>query len=194
MDYINKFETTEEFNQAKDELSKLEHYMAYDAQVNEIFIKPFGYFFVITSKATNEIIKKRNYNGISDDFIQLESGRNRIENADYGFVCNGVGNNTIISFDFFNYKTNYITNMQSMFYECSGLTTLDLSNFDTYKTSNFWAMFRDCSKLSKIKCKQAFKDWCIANKDEIDLPDTMINGTVGAVGSGSNWEIVDYQG
>lgn len=32
MKFINKFETTESFESAKSELNKLEHYVAYDAQ------------------------------------------------------------------------------------------------------------------------------------------------------------------
>ena len=45
-------------------------------------------------------------------------------------------------------------------------------------------MFYGCYKLSKIKCKQAFKDWCITNQDKIKLPASMREG-----GSGT-WEIV----
>ena len=39
--------------------------------------------------------------------------------------------------------------------------------------------------LTHIKCKQAFKDWCLADPDAIDLPIAMGSG-----GSG-RWEIVD---
>ena len=100
---------------------------------------------------------------------------------------------SLTSLDLSNFDTSNVTIMQSMFYGCNGLTSLDLSNFDTSKVTTMYYMFNGCSKLSKIKCKQAFKDWCINHQDEIELPETMVNGTVGAVGSGSNWEIVDYQ-
>ena len=53
-------------------------------------------------------------------------------------------------------------------------------------------MFSNCNNLTHIKCKQAFKDWCISNKSDIYLPQSMIDGTVGGIGSGANWEIVDY--
>ena len=37
--------------------------------------------------------------------------------------------------------------------------------------------------LTRIKCKQAFKDWCWTNQDTISLPT--------AVREGGTWEIVD---
>ena len=101
---------------------------------------------------------------------------------------------SLVELDLSSFDTSNVTDIDNMFYKCSGLTSLDLSNFDTTNVKAKTSMFDGCSKLSKIKCKQAFKDWCITNKYNIGLPDTMVNGSVGAVGSGSNWEIVDYQG
>ena len=285
-------------HQGGGQLSALEHFIAYDAQADKIHVKPKPNYFIVTTRwATTNAMVLRNEDGSEGNNIALENGENKIENADYGFVCKVVGNNTIISFDFFKYKTSKVTDMNSMFAKCSGLTSLDLnnfntskvtdmsemfyrctnltsldlSNFDTSKVTNMQSMFRECfklssldlssfdtsnvttmsymfnncsklssldlssfdtsnvtymsnmfyrctnltsldlsnfdtsmvtrmdymfdgcSKLSKIKCKQAFKDWCITNKGTISLPDTMVNGKVGAVGGGSNWEIVDYQ-
>ena len=39
MKYINKFETTEAFEAAKEQLQELEHYIAYDAESDEINLK-----------------------------------------------------------------------------------------------------------------------------------------------------------
>lgn len=40
MKYINKFKTTEEYNQAiGGGLSQLEHYVAYDAQADKVYLK-----------------------------------------------------------------------------------------------------------------------------------------------------------
>ena len=103
------------------------------------------------------------------------------------YGCSGLA-----SLDLEHFDTSNVTDMGWMFNGCSGLTSLDLSNFNTSNVTSMGYMFKDCTSLSKIKCTQAFKDWCITNKDTIKLPDTMVNGTVGAVGSGSNWEIVDY--
>ena len=100
---------------------------------------------------------------------------------------------SLTSLDLSNFDTSNVTRMEYMFYICTNLTSLDLSSFDTSMVTHMDGMFNGCSKLSKIKCKQAFKDWCITNKNTIELPATMVNGTVGAVGSDSNWEIIDYQ-
>ena len=104
------------------------------------------------------------------------------------YDCSGLTSLDLSSFD-----TSQVTDMSSMFYNCNSLETLNLSNFNTSDETNMISMFNKCSKLSKIICKQAFKDWCIKYKNNVGLPKTMVNGTVGAVGSGSNWEIVDYQ-
>ena len=140
--------------------------------------------------------------------------------TDMSYMFNSC--NSLTSLDLSNFDTSMVTDMDSMFRDCSGLTTLDLSNFDTSKVtdillmfagcssltsldlSNFDTskithklsmgnMFNNCNKLTHIKCKQAFKNWCITNQTNISLPTAMVNGTVGGVGSGSNWEIIDYQ-
>lgn len=71
-----------------------------------------------------------------------------------------------------------------MFGFCSSLGSLDLSNFDMSNSTSFNSMFIFCNKLTHIKCKQAFKDWCITKQDTINLPDAMREG-----GSGT-WEII----
>lgn len=39
MKYINKFKTTESFESAKETLKTLEHYVAYDAQADKVYLK-----------------------------------------------------------------------------------------------------------------------------------------------------------
>lgn len=95
------------------------------------------------------------------------------------FNCNSLTSLNISSFD-----TSNITTADSLFSGCISLETLDLSNFDMSKATNYADMFRDCDNLTHIKCKQAFKDWCITNQGMISLPIAMIEG-----GSGT-WEIV----
>ena len=89
------------------------------------------------------------------------------------------------SLDLSNFDTSNCTSFNSMFYNCYALGSLDLSNFDTSKCTSFYGMFYNCNKLTHIKCKQAFKDWCITNQDTILLPTAMREG-----GSGT-WEIVN---
>lgn len=85
----------------------------------------------------------------------------------------------LTSLDLSNFDTSAVTDMNSMFYYCEKLTSLDLSNFDTSAVTNMLEMFYNCTALRNIKCKQAFKDWCVANASTIGL--TVANIT---------WEIV----
>lgn len=88
--------------------------------------------------------------------------------------CSGLASLNVSNFD-----TSAVTSMSGMFGYCTGLTSLDLSNFDTSVVTNMKDMFSGCTSLRNIKCKQAFKDWCVANASTIGL--TVANIT---------WEIV----
>ena len=66
----------------------------------------------------------------------------------------------------------------------SSLQSLDLSNFDTSNVTVMGGIFSGCTNLNHIKCKQAFKDWCITNASSISLPAEMQEGGTGT------WEIV----
>ena len=91
---------------------------------------------------------------------------------------------SLVSLDLSNWNTSNLTSVGSLFFNCSSLVSLDLSNFDMSKIGSSSNMFNNCDKLTHIKCKQAFKDWCITNQDNIYLPTAMREG-----GSGT-WEIV----
>ena len=88
------------------------------------------------------------------------------------------------SLDLSNFDTRNVTNMGSMFDSCSSLQSLDLSNFDTSKVTNMNYMFgySKNNKISYIKCKQAFKDWCIANNNKIYLKTNLDDITWDIVG------------
>ena len=88
--------------------------------------------------------------------------------------CSGL-----TSLDLSSFGTSAVTNMSSMFSGCTSLTSLDLSNFDTSVVTDMSSMFSGCTALRNVKCKQAFKDWCIAKESTIKL--TVANIT---------WEIV----
>lgn len=91
---------------------------------------------------------------------------------------------SLTSLDLSSFDTSNTSNMFELFNGCSSLVSLDLSNFDMSKATNYNNMFKGCTSLSTIKCKQAFKDWCITNQDAILLPTAMREG-----GSGT-WEII----
>ena len=92
---------------------------------------------------------------------------------------------SLVSLDLSNWNTSSLRSAFFMFSGCSSLVSLDLSSFDTSNSSSAHYMFSDCRSLSTIKCKQAFKDWCITNQDTIKLPTAMREGGTGT------WEIVE---
>ena len=59
-----------------------------------------------------------------------------------------------------NLNTDQVTNMGSMFYNCSKLTSLDLRTFNTKKVTNMSDMFNGCSALTTIYVSD---NWSIEN-------------------------------
>ena len=49
-----------------------------------------------------------------------------------------------------NLKTDDVTNMYGMFYNCSSLTSLDVSTFNTTNVTNMYGMFYGCSGLTNL--------------------------------------------
>ena len=56
----------------------------------------------------------------------------------------------LTSLNLSSFNTSKVTNMFGMFSGCSGLTTLDLSNFDTSNVTDMWYMFSDCYSLTTL--------------------------------------------
>ena len=52
--------------------------------------------------------------------------------------------------DLSNFNTSAVTNMSYMFSSCINLSTMDLSNFDTSAVTNMSSMFSNCSNLSTL--------------------------------------------
>ena len=61
-----------------------------------------------------------------------------------------------------NLNTSECTNMNSMFFECTSLTSINVNGFDVSEVTNATAMFRACSNLVTITCNQA---WDIETAD-----------------------------
>ena len=55
-----------------------------------------------------------------------------------------------IEFSFFDFEASLIKNMNSMFYGCSSLKTLDFSDFNPSSVTNMGSMFYGCSSLESI--------------------------------------------
>ena len=112
-------------------------------------------------------------------------GRSSFDISDFGILQYVFyGCSSLVSLDLSNWNTSKVTFIDYLFYGCSSLVSLDLSNFDMSKALSYDYMFDGCNKLTHIKCKQAFKDWCITHQDTIKLPTAMREG-----GSGT-WEII----
>ena len=56
----------------------------------------------------------------------------------------------LTSLDLSGFDTSAVTSMLSMFHGCSGLTSLDLSGFDTSAVTSMDYMFSDCSSLTSL--------------------------------------------
>ena len=56
----------------------------------------------------------------------------------------------LTSIDLSHFDTQNVTNMYCMFIGCSGLTSLDLSHFDTGNVTNMGYMFYNCSNLTTL--------------------------------------------
>lgn len=91
------------------------------------------------------------------------------------------GCSSLVSLDLSSFDTSNLKNVRYLFRGCRSLVSLDLSNFDLSKATSYNDMFQNCTSLSTIKCKQAFKDWCISKKNTINLTNYE---TI-------NWEIVN---
>ena len=204
-----RYDLNSEFESNKESLNQLDNYVALTEDNQTIHYKPLPNIFYVTTNNTGTTIYKRTDSG--SEQITLENGENTLTDWNYGFYFNyGIKQEQITSFDFSKYDTYNVTNMDNMFYRCSGLTSLDVSKFNTsmvtdmynmfsdcigltsldlsnFDTSNVKAMnnmFYNCNKLTHIKCKQSFKDWCITNQDTIKLPTAMRDNGEG------QWEIV----
>lgn len=115
----------------------------------------------------------------SINFINFDTSN--VTSAQYTFF----GCSSLTSLDVSNWDVSNVTNFDAIFGGCSSLTSLNLKNFDMSKADSYNEMFRDCNKLKNIICKQAFKDWCIVNQNDIGLPPAMRDG-----GNGT-WTIVE---
>lgn len=97
----------------------------------------------IAEKAANKEIS--GYKVGVKPVIQYEGGD--------GIRISFSGNSQLTSLSFtsaFNGAIPNITNMGSMFQDCSSLTSLDLSNFDTSNVKNMSYMFYGCYKLTSL--------------------------------------------
>ena len=78
----------------------------------------------------------------------------------------------LISLDLSGWNTSKVTLMPSMFYKCSGLTSLDVSSFDTSNVTNMGSMFYNCSGLKSLDLRNF-------NTSKVDSMSGMFQGSNG---------------
>ena len=89
------------------------------------------------------------------------------------------------SIDFSNFNTSEVTNMTSMFQDCTGLTNLDVSKLNTSSLKFMGRMFKGCSALTSINVSnfdttnvtiaiQLFRD--CTSLEQVDLSNFVLSG------------------
>ena len=63
--------------------------------------------------------------------------------------------------------TKNVTNMYSIFSDCSSLKNLNLNNFNTTKVTGMVYMFLGCSSLEKLEIGEKFNMLKVTNKEDI---------------------------
>ena len=63
---------------------------------------------------------------------------------------NSIISDSVVEASFKGSNTSNVTNMSDMFWQCSGLTSLDVSGWDTSKVTNMNQMFHGCNKLETL--------------------------------------------
>ena len=84
---------------------------------------------------------------------------------------------SLTSLELRSFDTSNVTDMGSMFTDCTSLTELDLRSFSTSNVFNMRAMFQDCSALTEIKATKG--KWVI--KSGCDISNMFYNCGVSAV-------------
>lgn len=95
---------------------------------------------------------------------------------------------SLTSLDLSSFNTENVTNMGYMFYHCNSLTNLDLSSFNTENVTDMSYMFGYCSSLKTIYASSLF------TTDAVSLSSSMFyNNTslVGGAGTKFNEDYID---
>lgn len=112
--------------------NEIANYTASDANTFPTFNDEFKYSYVV-----NEQGGSYNYRILADDMDNLPTSISFRDKSN------------LLTVEYLN--VNKVTNMNSMFYNCSSLTSLDASNWDTSKVTTMVDAFYGCSNLTSIK-------------------------------------------
>ena len=102
----------------------------------------------------------------------------------YGWFAYMVNLESIEGIGYLN--TSEVTNMIFMFYNCSGLTSLDLSSFNTSKVTDMEEMFYGCPSLRTIYVGDGWSTAAVTNSSDMFKNCTSLVGGKGTAYSSSN--------
>ena len=104
-------------------------------------------------------------------------------------VCSNL--TTIEGIEYLN--TEKVTDMNSMFFHCSSLTSLDLSNFNTAKVSDMRYMFNGCSALTTIYASDKFVTDLVTKSTDMFSGCKNLIGAIEYDGSKTDKNYANYQ-
>lgn len=177
MKYVNLFNTTQELNDALMWQKNLPYYLNYNKEEGKLNLKPLQYINFICE---NECQYKIKTNANKTEIINLNKGENKIFNAVYGIEGMYGASSTIISsgptiIDLSNCDNSLITDASYMFAKTYWTKEINMGRFDPDQLQYFDDMFWGADSLQKITCTQKFQNWCIQNKETINLPSAYHN-------------------
>ena len=104
-------------------------------------------------------------------------------------VCSNL--TTIEGIEYLN--TEKVTDMNSMFFHCSSLTSLDLSNFNTAKVSDMRYIFNGCSALTTIYASDKFVTGQVTKSTDMFSGCKNLIGAIKYDGSKTDKNYANYQ-
>ena len=130
-------------NSLKLQEQNIENGKVYDSVMSNFVTSQFNNFTYLYY-AENGEIKSILFNDGNVDNPNVPNYT--ISGKPVSYICHNVTSKVV----FKDFDTSAVTDMRSMFYGCSKLTTLDLSSFNTSAVTNMNEMFKYCSKLTTL--------------------------------------------
>ncbi len=107
-----------------------------------------------TTSLSNVLVESSIYLISNNRTLEIHTSADQfMANSNCSSMFCGYNNyfNQVVSIDFGdNFNTSKVTNMSSMFSDCSSLASLDVSNFNTGNVTNMSSMFSGCSSLASL--------------------------------------------
>ena len=105
-----------------------------------------GFNSLNTTESTNMSYMFANCSALTYVDLSGINGKNNTNSSYMFYQCKNLNNINNIE----NFNINKVTTMHSMFFKCSGLTSLDLSKWETNNLNNMECMFSGCTSLSNL--------------------------------------------